>query len=217
MPELEIFNWAREWCAPSSALEDGAERKNDQSPLQMTADYFSNCNEMEPQANDARQEAEEAQRRLAKAMGHIRFPLIGAKDLLTTVKPLGIVPSDILLEAIEYQLVEGKPPHGEILPSFRPRRAFGGSAEEDEARLSDGGVDGRVRPVAVAMRVERGPDWKWGDQDGGVDAKGVITAVGPAEGGPSDGWVRIRWDNGHVNVYRWGADGGKYDLQPSAT
>lgn len=121
------------------------------------------------------------------------------------------------MEAIEHQLVEGKITQGETPSAFRPRRAFGGSADEDEAGQSGSGVDGRVRPVAVAMRVERGPDWKWGDQDGGVDAKGVITAVGPAEGGPSDGWVRIRWDNGHVNVYRWGADGGKYDLQASAS
>lgn len=99
IPELEIFNWARQWCAPSCALE-GMEKNEQQSPLELTTAYFSNSNEMGPTPNDAQHEAEEAQRRLAKAVGHIRFPLIGAKDLLTTVKPLGIVPSDILLEAI---------------------------------------------------------------------------------------------------------------------
>jgi len=213
MPEMSIFNWARGWCAPPQAPD------ND-SPLCQSrqGEYSANSNES----------AEEAQRRLTKALEHIRFPLIDAKDLLTLVKPLGIVPSDVLLEAIGHQLVEttAPPTEGEQIPViFRPRRALCGSflGGPDDGTGRDnpgsdggpggGGVDGRVRPVAVAMRGERGPDWKWGDQDGGIDAKGVITAVGPAEGGPSEGWVRIRWDNGHVNVYRWGADGGKYDLQ----
>lgn len=33
---------------------------------------------------------------------NIRFPLIPAEDLLRKVKPAGVVPVDILLEALEY-------------------------------------------------------------------------------------------------------------------
>jgi len=119
----------------------------------------------------------------------------------------------VILEAIEYQLVETSTPIGAEGRQFRPRKAYGGGTSGVSASEETDGRAGQAKSVSVAMRIERGPDWKWGDQDGGPNAKGMVTAVGPAEGGPSDGWVRIRWDNGHVNVYRWGADGGKYDLQ----
>ena len=62
--------------------------------------------------------------------------------------------------------------------------------------------------LAVAgMRVMRGPDWKWGDQDGG---KGSIGTVTDTDDG--DGWVKVKWDsNSGNNSYRVGASG-KFDL-----
>jgi len=56
------------------------------------------------------------------------------------------------------------------------------------------------------MRVERGPDWRWGNQDGGLGSVGVII------GGERSGWVSVQWPSGTSNGYRVG-DVGMYDLQ----
>ena len=63
------------------------------------------------------------------------------------------------------------------------------------------------REIKVGMRVKRGPDWKWGDQDGGAGGLGTVTA-----GPDADMWVDVKWDAGESNNYRWGAEG-KYDLE----
>ncbi len=57
--------------------------------------------------------------------------------------------------------------------------------------------------LAKGTRVVRGPDWKWGGQDGGEGSKGEVVAV--KEGG----WVMIKWDNNKHKAfdYRWGAQG----------
>nr|KAG5690541.1 hypothetical protein BaRGS_014674 [Batillaria attramentaria] len=60
--------------------------------------------------------------------------------------------------------------------------------------------------LEVGDRVVRGRDWDYSDQGG--TGPGTVTAV-PAPGRP--GWVRVRWDTGEENNYRWGADG-KFDL-----
>ena len=61
-----------------------------------------------------------------------------------------------------------------------------------------------LRFAQVGIRVRRGPDWEWDDQDGG----GPGTIV---EGADEDGWVRVKWDVGGEDNYRVGA-GGSYDL-----
>ena len=64
---------------------------------------------------------------------------------------------------------------------------------------------------SVGATVVRGPDWKWGEQDGGEGEHGeVIDEV------TSERWIRVRWRNGHTNNYRWGHDG-KYDLALSSS
>ena len=78
---------------------------------------------------------------------------------IAQVKPLNIVPSERLLEAIEYQLIENKAPaEGDLVAQFRPRKAWGGQGGTEDASDSLPGVAGKVRPVAVAMRIQRGPD-----------------------------------------------------------
>jgi E3 ubiquitin-protein ligase HERC2 len=63
------------------------------------------------------------------------------------------------------------------------------------------------RENAVAgLKVVRGPDWKWGDQDGGTGNVGTLIA----ECG-SDGWVKVCWPSGTKQSYRAGKDG-CYDL-----
>jgi len=47
--------------------------------------------------------------------------------------------------------------------------------------------------------VQRGPTWKWKEQDGGPDRCGEVTAVDRAAG-----WVVVLWDAGMQNKYRIG-------------
>lgn len=54
--------------------------------------------------------------------------------------------------------------------------------------------------------MKRGRDWKWGDQDGPHGLGTVICELG------SDGWIRVKWDNGTTNSYRMGKEG-KFDLK----
>ena len=52
--------------------------------------------------------------------------------------------------------------------------------------------------MKVGAKVMRGADWKWGDQDGGVLGVGrVIGELG------EDGWVRVQWETGSTNSYRY--------------
>ncbi|CAK9072411.1 E3 ubiquitin-protein ligase MIB1 (DAPK-interacting protein 1) (DIP-1) (Mind bomb homolog 1) (RING-type E3 ubiquitin transferase MIB1) [Durusdinium trenchii] len=60
-----------------------------------------------------------------------------------------------------------------------------------------------LRSCIAGVRVRRGPDWSWGDQDGG--------GLGTTRADPDPGWVKVTWDNGGTNSYRVGR-GGHYDL-----
>ncbi|XP_052100801.1 uncharacterized protein LOC127734816 [Mytilus californianus] len=51
--------------------------------------------------------------------------------------------------------------------------------------------------MEVGLRVRRGPDWMWGDQDG--------FGTGTVIGHKSRGYVRVKWDCGNVGRYRHGA------------
>ena len=102
------------------------------------------------------------------------------------------------------------------------------------------GVDGIGVQVAVGMTVERGPDWRYGNQDGRdskrdaagrrklrkggglgtiVEVREWITAYNDTDGTERGkavtvpGSVRVQWHSGAgVNVYRYGAEG-KYDVR----
>ena len=57
------------------------------------------------------------------------------------------------------------------------------------------------RPVgaddyAEGLRVVRGPDWEYGDQDGGAGRPGTVTER------KSNGWLKVQWDAGGSNSYR---------------
>jgi len=67
-----------------------------------------------------------------------------------------------------------------------------------------------VRELLSGTRVRRGQDWKWGDQDGGQGCEGVVIS-GTEKG--AEGWIRVQWDAGGRNGYRWGAEE-SYDVQP---
>ena len=57
----------------------------------------------------------------------------------------------------------------------------------------------------VGLRVVRGPDWKWSDQDKGEGNLGTVVEVRSA------GWVEVQWDHGARATYRAGAESA-YDL-----
>ena len=59
----------------------------------------------------------------------------------------------------------------------------------------------------LGLRLVRGPDWCWGDQDGGEGFVGTTVQVG--EGGRS---AVVQWDVGSRGLYRCGEED-KFDLR----
>ena len=65
--------------------------------------------------------------------------------------------------------------------------------------------------IEVGLRVARGPDWQWGDQDGGEGCLGTITGMG-GQGNAEATLPQVLWDYGYrSNNYRCGKEG-KHDL-----
>ncbi|XP_050691337.1 E3 ubiquitin-protein ligase MIB2-like isoform X2 [Eriocheir sinensis] len=59
--------------------------------------------------------------------------------------------------------------------------------------------------VEVGLRVVRGPDWKWGEQDGGAGHAGTVVEVGrPGSSTTPDRTVVVQWDAGARTNYRVG-------------
>lgn len=65
--------------------------------------------------------------------------------------------------------------------------------------------------MEVGSRVVRGPDWMWGDQDGGEGNVGTVVQHGQDRNLP-DGTVLVHWDSGRQANYRAGHSG-KFDLR----
>ncbi|XP_061192849.1 uncharacterized protein LOC133201061 [Saccostrea echinata] len=59
--------------------------------------------------------------------------------------------------------------------------------------------------IAPGCLVTRGPDWEWGDQDGGEGSVGTVYRV------RKTGRVHVRWSNGEKCDYRFGQHG-KFDI-----
>ena len=61
--------------------------------------------------------------------------------------------------------------------------------------------------------MTRGPDWKWGNQDGGEGFVGTVVEVGrPGSQTSPDKTVVVHWDSGARTNYRVGYQGA-YDLR----
>ena len=65
--------------------------------------------------------------------------------------------------------------------------------------------EGLVHGAPLGARVIRGPDWRWGNQDGGEGREGTVV------GSRSKLEARVDWDRGRPNVYRTG-NHGEFDL-----
>lgn len=67
--------------------------------------------------------------------------------------------------------------------------------------------------IQLGLRVVRGPDWKWGDQDRGEGHVGTVVEVtGPEKASDGGRAVVVQWDSGERCGYRCGQEG-KYDLR----
>jgi hypothetical protein len=86
--------------------------------------------------------------------------------------------------------------------------AMAGGDAAPQAALPDPGAPVTRANVALGLRVVRGIDWQWAEQDGGPGGVGSVTRLGMA-GQPS--WVAVAWDGGGRYTYRVGAQGA-YDL-----
>lgn len=71
--------------------------------------------------------------------------------------------------------------------------------------------------LEVGLRVVRGQDWKWGDQDGGEGHAGTVVEIGKSTACPQsadrtpDKTVIVQWDHGSRSNYRIGYQGA-YDV-----
>ncbi|XP_017770647.1 PREDICTED: E3 ubiquitin-protein ligase MIB2 [Nicrophorus vespilloides] len=67
--------------------------------------------------------------------------------------------------------------------------------------------------LSTGIRIVRGPDWTWGDQDGGEGYVGTVCEVGKSGTvGSPDKTVVVQWDNGTRTNYRVGYTN-KFDLR----
>lgn len=120
------------------------------------------------------------------------------------------------------------------VPPSRTRGGAAGDADDADGLglWKTGPTAGLPRTGDV---VVRGPDWAWGAQDGEPGGRGLVVGLatwgraaarrgdgrGPASLGPGDradqhqqhqqrgdrNAVRVMWEKGAINVYRWGAVG----------
>uniref|UniRef100_T1JDF9 RING-type E3 ubiquitin transferase n=1 Tax=Strigamia maritima TaxID=126957 RepID=T1JDF9_STRMM len=71
----------------------------------------------------------------------------------------------------------------------------------------------RCADIEVGLRVVRGSDWKWGNQDDGEGHVGTVVEIGkPGSSTSPDKTVVVQWDSGSRTNYRVGYQGA-YDLR----
>ncbi|VDH98864.1 Hypothetical predicted protein [Mytilus galloprovincialis] len=63
----------------------------------------------------------------------------------------------------------------------------------------------KCRTLHLGDRVRRGPLWTYGEQDGNCPG----TVIGQHD----NGWVRVMWDNGHNNIYRYEESSNTFNLR----
>lgn len=85
-----------------------------------------------------------------------------------------------------------------------PAAAAAAAAEPTARALMSNSRNNRVMVEGVGARVVRGPDWKWGKQDGGEGHVGTVRSFESPEE------VVVVWDNGTAANYRCS---GAYDLR----
>ncbi|KAH3817338.1 E3 ubiquitin-protein ligase MIB2-like [Dreissena polymorpha] len=70
-------------------------------------------------------------------------------------------------------------------------------------------ISKRLKAMGVfeTAQVQRGPDWRWLDQDGGEGKPGQVIAIVNFSPDTDRDAAEVTWSNGYTNVYRLGYDG----------
>lgn len=74
--------------------------------------------------------------------------------------------------------------------------------EASKSKLAEIRFRGATEQIAKGVRVRRGRDWMWDNQDGGAGRQGTVVRAEKAEN-----WWQVKWDSGNTNSYPFGADG----------
>lgn len=64
-----------------------------------------------------------------------------------------------------------------------------------------------MKGIFVGAKVIRGPDWEWGQQDGGAGKIGTVTEIRGWDNISSRSVANVTWTSGSTNVYRLGHKG----------
>ncbi|XP_041712140.1 E3 ubiquitin-protein ligase MIB2 isoform X1 [Coregonus clupeaformis] len=127
------------------------------------------------------------------------------------LKIMGITP-DLVPEPLVLPVVPSLP-SVRVRPALhRPRRRNNSSSGSDPTRPRPSGPAGPRGSMEVGMRVVRGLDWKWGNQDDSEGHVGTVVEIG-RQGSTTtpDKTVVVQWDSGTRTNYRTGYQG-SYDL-----
>lgn len=81
-----------------------------------------------------------------------------------------------------------------------------------EMAKRQGALKVQARGIFVGAKVVRGPDWDWGNQDGGEGKSGTVMDIRGWETESGQSVASVRWSSGSTNVYRLGHLG-KVDLR----
>nr|XP_046199918.1 E3 ubiquitin-protein ligase MIB2-like isoform X2 [Oncorhynchus gorbuscha] len=134
------------------------------------------------------------------------------------LKIMGITP-DLVPEPLVPPVVPTLPSAWVRPALHRPRRrsssgnsSSGNSSGGNPTRPWPSGLAGPRGSMEVGMRVVRGLDWKWGNQDDGDGHVGTVVEIG-RQGSTTtpDKTVVVQWDSGTRTNYRTGYQG-SYDL-----
>uniref|UniRef100_A0A8C4F2S5 E3 ubiquitin-protein ligase MIB2 n=1 Tax=Dicentrarchus labrax TaxID=13489 RepID=A0A8C4F2S5_DICLA len=104
-------------------------------------------------------------------------------------------------------------PETPLVPSLTPRRRSGSDSAARPRPLRSAPRPGPSQgSMEVGMRVVRGLDWKWGNQDDGEGHVGTVVEIG-RQGSTTtpDKTVVVQWDSGTRTNYRTGYQG-SFDL-----
>nr|XP_046221467.1 E3 ubiquitin-protein ligase MIB2-like isoform X2 [Oncorhynchus gorbuscha] len=127
------------------------------------------------------------------------------------MKFIGITP-DLVPEPLVLPVVPSLP-SVRVRPALhRPRRRNNSSSRRDPTRPRPSGPAGPRGSMEVGMRVVRGLDWKWGNQDDSEGHLGTVVEIG-RQGSTTtpDKTVVVQWDSGTRTNYRTGYQG-SHDL-----